>query len=116
MTVGEVEDCNAPVPPFENIQPWPRLLNIDPVTVIAVEDAYGRVEAMDVEVPTAYENMTGFVDVAGLEDPPEPQAEALAEIVPSAPNWAQRVPEPPAEDTIRFVVEAYPVLIAVVEA
>jgi hypothetical protein len=35
-----------------------------------------------------------------------PQAAAVAESVPSAPTWRQRVPVPPADERMRFVVEA----------
>ena len=38
--------------------------------------------------------------------PATPQAPAVAETVPSAATWRQRVLEPPAEETMRLVVEA----------
>ena len=47
---------------------------------------------------------------------PAPQAEALAVTVPSGPTWRQRVPVPPAEETIRLVVEAVTDVSMVVEA
>ncbi len=47
---------------------------------------------------------------------PVPQADALADTVPSAPTWRQRVPVPAAEETMRFVVEAVVAVIIVVEA
>jgi len=50
------------------------------------------------------------------ELPPEPQAEALAETVPSVPTWRQRVPVPPKPETIRLVVEAVVAVIMVVDA
>jgi hypothetical protein len=47
---------------------------------------------------------------------PEPHADAFAETVPSAPTSRQRVPEPPAEETMRFVDEAVVAEIIVVLA
>jgi hypothetical protein len=44
--------------------------------------------------------------VNASEPAPVPQAAAVAESVPSAPTWRQRVPTPPAEETMRFVVDA----------
>ena len=56
------------------------------------------------EIPAA-----GCVQASYEERPPPvPHALALAETVPSAPTWRQRVPEPPAEETRRFVVDAVP--------
>ena len=38
--------------------------------------------------------------------PATPQAPAVAEMVPSVANCAQRVPAPPADETVRFDVDA----------
>src|SRR4051812_16785521 len=46
----------------------------------------------------------------------EPQPDAVAETVPSVATCKQRVPVPPAEETMRFVVDAFVEVIAVVEA
>ena len=58
------------------------------------------------------------VEVAHWLPPPnpEPQADALAETVPSVPTCRQRVEAPFKPETIRFVVDATAAVIMVVEA
>ena len=51
------------------------------------------------EIPAA-----GWVKGSPLE--PEPHALALAETLPSLPTWRHLVPDPPAEEITRFVVDA----------
>lgn len=51
-----------------------------------------------------------------LPPPPVPQAEALADTVPSELTWRQRVDAPPRPETMRLVVEAVVAVMAVVEA
>ena len=54
---------------------------------------------------------------ANVPPSPVPHADALAETVPEESVWRHRVPEPPAEETMRLVVDAVPLIVsAVVEA
>lgn len=58
----------------------------------------------------------GWVKASYVVMPLVAHALAFADTVPSAPTWRQRVPVPPADETMRFVDEAVVAEIIVVEA
>ena len=94
----------------------------------AVDDAYGNCDAsveeekkepwVQIEVEVAEVVVPKVEATVNPEEPPPPapHAAAVALKVPSGPTWTQRVPVPPAEESMRLVVEAVVAVIAVVEA